>query len=196
MIVRWLPRITNFLPLTYSLSACYALSQTSEAARGPHGACTKAPAATSRRVHVAGLTMPQPSANANRAGASNGGLTQRALHHQPKAQRDGGAEPARLRMVCGDCEPSPSPTTAAFTSTLSHRNPHLSPSPLTSGPHHYTQVCGDCCLPSCYVKERPPPPPPPSPSPSPFTAAFTITLPLHRHRSPLTAHLSPFTRSA
>ena len=44
--------------------------------------------------------MPQPSANANRAGASNGGLTQRALHNQPKAQRDGGAEPARLRMVC------------------------------------------------------------------------------------------------
>eukprot|EP00964_Phaeocystis_antarctica_P124753 scaffold88380_cov68-Phaeocystis_antarctica.AAC.2 len=46
--------------------------------------------------------MPQPSANANRAGASNGGLTQRALHNQPKAQRDGGAEPARLRMVCGE----------------------------------------------------------------------------------------------
>jgi hypothetical protein len=72
--------------------------------------------------------MPQPSGNSNQqlgqeyirtangrhsaSNAATGGLTQRAVHNQPKAQRDG-AEPARLRMVCGDC-----------------------------------------CLPSCYVKER------------------------------------------
>lgn len=93
----------------------------------------RCPRRPSTRTYEAEFTMPQPSANANQqrgqdynrvgnlsgrysasnnAGASNGGLTQRAVHNQPKAQRDG-AEPARLRMVCGDC-----------------------------------------CLPSCYVKER------------------------------------------
>ena len=93
----------------------------------------RCPRRPSTRTYEAKFTMPQPSANANQqrgqdynrvgnlsgrysasnnAGASNGGLTQRAVHNQPKAQRDG-AEPARLRMVCGDC-----------------------------------------CLPSCYVKER------------------------------------------